>query len=336
MARILIAGAGISGSYLLRLLIRRGVNPKEIEIVDPSPKTRCGIAPCGFAATSHFIPLCQEVGLNPEKYILRSLDVGYLDKIRIEVKGTFSIDKPAFIRDLLEGVEVASSPSGIAAERIIDATGIARAYIGEYDSDLLVPGLQRKVEFPHPPQARECLHHVGYSWVIPLEGNSAHVGIGSMTYDIDAMRKAVEELAEGAKTICSCQGYVRSTGPILPLVQGNIWAVGEAGGIAEPLSGAGMVPAMVSAKLLVEHWDDPEGYEAAILREYGWFRKTAAILYTWRNGGLLPIWDLGLWKKCAEFVGFKPNISYLIYRYLVLIVLQLPSVLQLLRSARRS
>lgn len=336
MPRILIAGAGIGGSYLLRLLIRRGMNPREIEIVDPGPKTRCGIAPCGFAITKHFIPLCQEVGLNPEKYILSSLDVGYLDKIRIEVKGAFSIDKPAFIRDLLEGADVASSPSSIAAERIIDATGIARAYMGKYDSDLLVPGLQRKVEFPQPPQARECLHHVGYSWVIPLDGNSAHVGIGSMTYDIDTMIKAVEGLTQGAKTICGCQGYVRCTGPILPLVQGNVWAVGEAGGIVEPLSGAGMVPAMVSAKLLVEHWDDPKGYEAAILREYGWFRKTAEIVHTWRKRGLLPIWDLGLWKKYAEFVGLKPGISYLIYPNLVRILLQLPSVLQFVRSAGRS
>ena len=136
-------------------------------------------------------------------------------------------------------------------------------------------------------------------------------------------------------TICSCRGYVRGTGPVLPLVQGNVWAVGEAGGIVEPLSGAGMVPAMVSAKLLVEHWDDPKGYEAAILREYGWFNKTAEIVHTWRKGGILPLWDLGLWKKYAEFVGLKPRISHLMNRNLVRILLQFPSILQLLRSARR-
>ena len=141
MPRILIAGAGIGGSYLWRLLLRRGMNPEEIEIVDPGSKTYCGIAPCAFATSKHFFPLCQEVGLDPEKYILNSIDTVYVDSIRVEVKGLFSIDKPAFIKDLLEGASVASNPSGVAVERIIDATGAARAYIGKYDADLLTPCL---------------------------------------------------------------------------------------------------------------------------------------------------------------------------------------------------
>lgn len=316
---------------MLRLLIRGGIDPGEIEIVDPGAKTRCGIAPCGFLITRQFFSLCQEVGLDPEKYILRSIDVGYLDKVEFKAKGyAFSIDKPAFIRDLLGGVDVASSPSGIAAERIIDATGIARAYIGKYNSDVLVPYLQRKVEFPQPPPERSCPHRVGFSWVIPLEENSAHVGIWSATYDSDTMRKVVEGLAQGAKTICSCRGYMRGTGPILPLVQGNVWALGEAGGIVEPLVQCGMVPAMVSAKLLVEYWDDPQGYEAAILREYGWFRKTSEIAHTWLDKDVLNIWDVGLWKKYAEFVGLKPRISTLIHPNIVRIVLQVR------RNTRRS
>jgi len=337
MPRILIAGAGIGGSYLARLLIRSGVNSGEIEVVDPGPKTRCGIAPCGFLITRQFFSLCQEVGLDPDKYIFKRPDVAYLGKVEVKVKGyAFSIDKPAFIRDLLEGVDVAASPSGMAAERIIDATGIARAYIGRYDYDVFVPYLQRKVEFDRPALLRECLHHAGYSWVIPLQGHSAHVGIGSATYDSDTMRRVVEELAQGAKTICSCHGFVRGTGPILPLVRGNVWAIGEAGGIVDPLSQGGMVSAMVSAKLLVEHWDDPKGYEAAILREYGWFRKTAEIAHTWLDKNVLNIWDLSLWKQYAEFVGAEPRISYLIHPSFVRIVLQLPRVLHLLRSARRS
>lgn len=326
MSRILIAGAGIGGSYLMRLLARKGMNPGEIEIVDPGLKTRCGIAPCAFFTTKHFIPLCQEVGLDPEKYILSSPDVAYLDSIKVKIKGNmFSIDKPAFIRDLLDGVDVASRPSGMAVERIIDATGTARAYIGKCDSDLLVPCLQRKVEFPYPPPAREHIHHVGYSWVLPLESNSAHVGIGSMTYDIDTMKSAVEGLAQGGRTICSCQSYVRGTGPIFPLVQGNVWAVGEAAGIVAPLSGVGIVPAMVSAKLLVEHWDDPHGYEAAILKEYGWFRKGAAVVDKLKDRRLFPVWDLGLWRKYVEFTGFSPGIPKLAQ-----------VIIQLLRSARQS
>src|SRR4030042_5807830 len=92
------------------------------------------------------------------------------------------------------------------------------------------------------------------------------------------MKEVVEERAQGAKIICSCQGYIRGTGLILPLVRGNVWAVGEAGGIVEPISGAGIVPAIESAKLLLEHWDDPGGYEAAITKKYGWVHKKTGLI----------------------------------------------------------
>jgi flavin-dependent dehydrogenase len=310
MSRIMIAGAGIAGGYLYRLLVKRGLNLKDVEVVDPGSATRCGIPSCGFATTRQFFPLCREVGLDPDKYILARPDTGYANGIKFTIKGhIFSIDKPAFIRDLLAGAAVNSSPSDMAVERIIDATGTARAYIGKYEHDIIYPCIQKKVEFPHPPALAEYPHHVGYSWVIPLEGNSAHVGIGSNTYDSEAMKKVVESLAEGARTICGCKGFIRGTGPIIPLVRGKVWAVGEAGGIVDPLSGAGIIPALVSAKLLIDHWDDPRGYEAAIMRKYGWFRKTAKLVEEWRGKGALNTRKLlGLWREYAELAGLDYSV----------------------------
>jgi len=343
MPRILIAGAGIAGSYLWRLLVRKGMNPEDIRIVDPGSRTRCGIAPCAFGITRQFFPLCREVGLNPDKYIFASPPVGYLNRMKLDVKGLmFSIDKPALIRDLLEGATIASSPGEMAADRIIDATGTERAYIGKYEKDVLFPCIQRKVEFTQPSELREYNHHVGYSWIFPLEGNCAHVGIGSTTYDTEQMKKVVEELAQGGKTLCSCRGYIRGTGLILPLVRGNVWAVGEAGGIVEPLSGAGIVPAIESAKLLVEHWDDPGGYEAAITKKYGWFRKTSGLVREWQDRGALNVRKLmGLWKECAELAGIEPGISNLVRANLLRkniarVVLQFSGVRELFKNAQQS
>jgi len=337
MPKTMIAGAGIAGSYLYRLLVRKGISPAEITIVDPGSKTRCGIAPCGYLVTRHFFALCQEVGLDANKYILNSFDVGYMGKVKFKLKGYgFSIDKPALIRDLVEGIDVVPTANGIAAERIIDATGIARAYIGRYDSDVLVPCFQMKVRFPQPLPFGEYPHHVGYSWVIPLEGSNAHVGIGSVTYDSNTMKKNVEELAQGAEMMCSCKGYVRGTGPILPLVSGNVTAIGEAGGITDPLSGGGIVPSMVSAKLLAEYWNDPEGYEAAILKEYSWFNKTSDFCHTWKEKNVFNLWNLELWKKYAEFIDFKLRIYHLMHPNFIRILLQFPRILQLLRSLKRS
>jgi flavin-dependent dehydrogenase len=310
MPRILIAGAGIAGGYLWRLLINSGVSPWDIEVVEPGSRTRCGIPSCGFATTRQFYTLCREVGLEPEKYILASPDIGYANSLKFTIKGhLFSIDKPGFIRDLLEGATVNSRPSDMAVERIIDATGIARAYIGKYGHDVLHPCIQRKVEFSEPPVLAEYAHNVGYAWVIPLEGRNAHVGIGSKTYTAEDMKRVVDSLAQGAKTICACQGFIRGTGPILPLVQGNVWAVGEAGGMVDPLSGAGIVPAMVSAKLLVEHWDDPKGYEAAIMKKYGWFRKAVKLVEEWQDRDRLNTRKLlSLWREYADLAGLDYSV----------------------------
>jgi len=310
MPEILIAGAGIAGSYLWRLLTKKGMNPRDIEVIEPGSRTRCGIPSCGFATTRQFFALCREVGLEPEKYILASPDIGYANGRKFTVKGhLFSINKPAFIRDLLEGAAVSSRPSDTVVERIIDATGTARAYIGKYEHDVLHPCIQRKVEFIDEPVLAEYAHNVGYAWVIPLEGRNAHVGIGSKTYSAEDMKRVVDRLAQGTKTICACQGFIRGTGPILPLVRGNVWAVGEAGGMVDPLSGAGIIPAMVSAKLLAEHWDDPKGYEAAIMKKYGWFSKAAKLIEEWQDKGSLNTRKLlGLWKDYAELAGLDYSV----------------------------
>lgn len=338
----MIAGAGIAGAYLRRLLVKRGVSPGNIEVVDPGSRTRCGIPSCGFATTRQFFPLCQEVGLDPEKYVLASPDTGYANGIKFTIKGhIFSIDKPAFIRDLLEGTAVNSSPGDMAADRIIDATGVARAYIGKYEHDVLHPCIQKKVEFPDPPALAEYPHHVGYAWVIPLEGNSAHVGIGSNTYNSEIMKEVVEGLARGARTICGCKGFIRGTGPILPLVRGNVWAVGEAGGLVDPLSGAGIIPAMVSAKLLVDHWDNPKVYEAAIMRKYGWFRVSAELVQEWQDRGALNTRKLlGLWKEYAELAGLDYSVLSLaridLIRSMLGIALRLPKMRQRLKMDQPS
>jgi len=310
MPKILIAGAGIAGSYLWRLLIKKGMSLKDIEIVDPGSRTRCGIPSCGFATTKQFFSLSQEVGLEPEKYILASPEIGYANSRKFTVRGhIFSIDKPTFIRSLLEGAIVNSRPSDMAVERIIDATGMARAYIGKYGHDALCPCIQRKVEFPEQPVLAEYAHNVGYAWVIPLEDRNAHVGIGSITYNSEDMKRVVDGLAQGTKTICACHGFIRGTGPILPLVQGNVWAVGEAGGMVDPISGAGIIPAMVSAKLLAEHWDDPKGYEAAIMKKYGWFSKAAKLIEEWQDKGALNTRKLlGLWREYAELAGLDYSV----------------------------
>ena len=338
MPKIVIAGAGIAGSYLYRLLLRRNIDPGEIEIFDPGPKTRCGIAPCCFGTTKQFFSLCEDVGLDPQNYVMHSLDSGYLGSFKLKFQGhAFVIDKPAFIKDLLSGASVLTEPRiDSEPERIIDATGVARAYIGKYDRDVLIHCFQSKVEFPNLPVAKELLHHVGVSWVIPLESSNAHVGTATHTYDLHKMKEINEKLAKGGRTICGCQGYIRGTGPILPLVHGNVWAVGEAGGIVDSLTALGIVPAMVSARLLVDNWDDAAEYQAAIIRKYGWLRQTAQIVNALVERNTLRIWSLSLLKNYTDFIGLQPRAGWLIHPNVIRSLIQFPALIKLYRGMKRT
>ena len=79
--------------------------------------------------------------------------------------------------------------------------------------------------------------------------------------------------------------------------------------MVDPISGAGIVPAMVSAKLLVEHWDDPKGYEAAIMKKYGWFRKAAKLVEEWQDKSALNTRKLlGLWREYADLAGLDYSV----------------------------
>src|SRR4030042_1472451 len=82
--------------------------------------------------------------------------------IRVRAKGyVLSIDKPAFIRDLLEGAKVLTTPSSATVARTIDATGNERAYIGPHSSDRLSPCLQRESEVCQPAPLRALPPHAG-------------------------------------------------------------------------------------------------------------------------------------------------------------------------------
>jgi hypothetical protein len=98
---------------------------------------------------------------------------------------------------------------------------------------------------------------------------------------------------------------------------------------------------MVSAKLLVDHWDNPKGYEAAIMRKYGWFRVTAELVQEWQDKGALNIRKLlGLWREYAELAGLDYGVPSLVrtglIRSMLRIALRVPNMRQRLRMNQRS
>lgn len=126
--KIAIAGAGMTGAYLYRLLRSRG---HEIDIFDRDPGTRCEITPCAWITSRSFAELVQAAGLDPRKYFLQHLDYIVIDEMRIKAH-VFTFNKPGLIKDLLQGAEIKYSALDVTNyERTIDATGVSRAFAGD-------------------------------------------------------------------------------------------------------------------------------------------------------------------------------------------------------------
>jgi len=321
--KVAIAGAGMTGAYLYRLLRNRG---HEVDIFDRDPGTKCGASPCAWGTSRGFAELVEASGLDPEKYILRRSDYVIIDGIRIP-GDLYTFDKPALIKDLLEGAQIIPAPLHVAGHnRIIDATGASRFFLLPFQQDLLLPCIQWRIRTGTDLQNRIQLGKIGYAWCFPLSDGEYHIGCGSLISDPHKILKGlgwIENLTQSGngKILCACSGKIRITGPhyAQPFVRDDgpaeVWGVGEAIGCVAPLAGDGIISGMKSAQILLDYWDDPGGYEKAILREFNWMKSERTIIDKLRRNVILSVKDAWVLKKNSRRmrmeVGLKEAIGLL-------------------------
>jgi hypothetical protein len=311
--KIGIAGAGITGAYLYRLLRNQG---HEIDIYDIAPRTKCGANPCAWATSRGFNELVEVSGLSPEKYTMRRLDYLLMDEVR--VKGDFmTINKPELIRDLLAGKQLKASPlAATKYDRVIDATGVSRAFLPKIENDLILRCVQYRVRTEKVLENRIRLVGIGYAWCFPLSENTYHIGCGSSPTDPYVTMETIgwprsTGMDRDAKILCTCSGRIRLTAPYhsLPFVveggKAQIWGVGEAIGCVAPLAGDGIVPGMKSAQILVNHWNDPDGYTAAILKEFTWMKRERDVLEKLRRKEFIGIGDARVLRGNSRRMGMR-------------------------------
>jgi len=315
--KVAIIGAGMTGAYLYRLLVNRG---HKVDIFNRDPGTRCGISPCAWGTSRGFAGLIEASGLDPGKYLFRNLDYVMIDEIRIPADiATFH--KPALIRDLLHGAEVVCEPPEVNGyDRMIDATGVSRAFLPVLGDDILLPCRQWRVRTEEALTNRIKLGKIGYAWCFPLADHEYHIGCGSLISD---PRKIMADLGWMRKTpssprkeiLCTCGGRIRLTGPIYaqPFVRrdgpAEVWGVGEAIGCVAPLAGDGVIPGMKSAQILLHWWNDPEGYQRAILREFGWMEKERGVIDKLRANGNLGVKDAWVLKRNSQRMGMRVGLK---------------------------
>jgi len=308
--RIAIAGAGITGAYLYRLLTNQG---HRVRIFDIAQETRCGITSCAWGTSRKFEKLVAASGLDPQRYILRHFDHFFMDGVKLGAV-LITFDKPRLIRDLLRDAEVISTPVDTeACDRVVDATGVARALLPPVPNDLILPCVQYRVQTSSPLENRVQLGGIGYAWCFPLSEDTYHIGCGSMRkdpYEIMAELGWIgDNPSESIRVLCRCAGNVRVTAPhyAMPFVSDGtpdgIWGIGEAIGCVGPLAGDGVVPGMRSVQLLLAHWNDPDGYRKAVLSEFAWAVAERKIIDKLLQNRKLGFGDACMIKKNARRMG---------------------------------
>ena len=291
--KIAIAGLGITGVYLFRLLRKEGLTP---DVYDATHETACGIHSCGWGTSLGFKELVKMADLDADDYIIGRFDHISFDDVRLRAE-FYTIDKPRFVKALSESAEPKITPLDPSRyERVIDATGVTRAYLPPIQNDLLMNCIQYRVKSDGSNEIVVKIGGIGYAWHFPL-GNLTHVGFGSLKED-PGKRVEVETLAgwDISQPVCSCRGVVRVSAPSAsrPFVMDGppqIIGVGEAVGCVSPLVGDGIVPGLRSVRILLDNWDDPEGYTEKLLREFGWLDKERKVVEKMAESRPLSILD---------------------------------------------
>jgi flavin-dependent dehydrogenase len=325
--KIAICGAGLVGSYLYRLLSRSGFNQITVFDAHKPRQTSCGINPCAWVTSVGFEELIEEVGLDPQQYMLRTFDKITMNEQNI--RGVIKIiDKPGLIADLLIGAELADTTINTDDfDRIIDATGVARAYLPEIDNDIIASCIQYRVYSDEPVESNINISNLGYAWCFPLSNNEYHIGAGSIMMPPDKMLHKLGWL-KNHECLCSCSGSIRFNSPhySLPFVgtatDNNhhlVWGVGEAIGCVAPLAGEGIIPGLKSACLLLANWEDADAYRRSILKEFSWMKEERSVIDKAMQGRRIGIFDARILKKSAKRLGvnFQLYQALRILKYLV-------------------
>ena len=240
-------------------------------------------------------------------------------KVKAEAK---VIDKPRLISDLLNGANVIRSAVKHGEfDRIIDATGFARAYLPAIQGEVISSLVQYRVKSERRYGLAIDVSNLGYAWRFPMGRNEYHIGAGSVKIPPQQMLEKLGWL-ENSTQICGCTGRMRLTAPqfsvpfvVLKEFECPVWGVGEAIGCVAPLIGEGIIPGLKGAHLLLANWDDPEAYQNAILDEFSWMIHERKVVDKAVQGKELGILDARVLnnstKRFKIFLNFNQGLQLL-------------------------
>jgi flavin-dependent dehydrogenase len=293
---VAIAGAGIAGSYLARLLQEKGITPDLFDGIKHETSCRC--RSCGWGAPTGIGKYLAIAGLDFDEYLMEPMLSMNFDGL-VAKTPLCTINKPRLLKDLRSGLNLHRQQMGLREAEdydiIVDATGINRAILPPCTSDLVLPTVQHRVKVE--PIGSEHLEAgvygnripgLGYLWIFPLGRGQYHIGVGGIR--LDHQESILEQFFEenthrfAFTPICSCRGVVRVASPYYSApfhtsrLRGDgkpqrIIGVGEAIGTVSPFTGEGIIYSLECARLLADIFPDENQYALKVLARFGWMRK---------------------------------------------------------------
>ena len=294
--KVAIAGSGIAGAYLARILAEKGIFADVYD--DLSHDTSCGYRSCGWGAPLGIDKYLSYAGLDMDDYLLERMSPMNFDGLTARTP-LCTIHKPRLLRDLNSGLEVRKKKIEErdlpAYDIVVDATGISRSLLPPCRSDLTLPTLQYRVraEAEGGDRLEAGVHGnripaLGYVWIFPLDKGHYHIGIGCL--GLAQMDEFLEDFCQEMSgrfhftILCSCRGTVRVASPSYSTpffvsretVDGRsqtVVGVGESIGTVSPFTGEGIVYSLECARILADSWPDFEGYSRKVLSRFSWMKK---------------------------------------------------------------
>jgi flavin-dependent dehydrogenase len=293
---VAIAGAGIAGGYLAKLLEQRGITPDIYDRMDHGNRCRC--RSCGWGAPRSIERYLADVGLDFNNFLLEPMSTMNFNGLVAQTP-LCTLNKPRLIKDLTRGTRLKrqnlSQEEADDYDIIVDATGITRTFLPPCRSDLVMPTLQHRVIVEsHDNEHLEAgvygnrIPGLGYLWIFPLGNNQVHIGVGGVGSDqldsfLDRFYQDSSECFSFTR-LCTCQGFVRVASPYYstPFYCGkkrkngthqDIVGIGESIGTVSPFTGEGIVHSLECAKIFADSFPDYNRYTKSVLARFTWMKK---------------------------------------------------------------
>lgn len=161
--KVTIAGAGISGSYLGRLL-------NEVPILfDNNPKRGCRCAwRVPYAEVKRML---EDIGIDLDNFVLCRVEGAFENKVFIPLRNFVVIDKPRLIEELKSGLNIIDRKYNFTRNDeslIVNAMGIptgkAMFRLESLQEKTEITGVREKTVYGYINPT-----YAGYSWLFPLD-----------------------------------------------------------------------------------------------------------------------------------------------------------------------